>query len=132
MNQMPKPEIGNIVYLLNSDTNSLMPALVVEEITSRSIHGTECRHIVDPGNGRLFKLEETGKTYFLNLQSAREFLMSAASNIIDVAISRAEKSAESMKIKTSDVSTDNNENIRVDLGNGQSARVRINLPQEAL
>jgi hypothetical protein len=133
MNQMPKPEVGSIIYLLNPSTHSLIPALVIEEITSRTINGTECRHIVDPGNGRNLKLEETGNPYFLNLDSARTFLLEAATKIVDAAISRASKDANNLKPANSvEPFPEEDDNIRVDLGNGQTARVRFNIPQEAM
>jgi hypothetical protein len=132
MNQMLKPEVGSIVYLLNPSSHSLIPALVIEEITSRTINGTERRHIVDPGNGRTLKLEETSNPYFLDLDSARSFLLEAATKIVDAAIARANKDASILQPKPhAELFAEDVSNIRVDLGNGQTARVRINLPQEA-
>jgi hypothetical protein len=133
MNQMPKPEVGSIIYLLNPSSHSLIPALVIEEIISRTINGTECRHIVDPGNGRNLKLEDTGNPYFLNLDSARAFLLEAATRIVDAAISRAGKDASNLKPNNSvEPLPEENDSIRVDLGNGQTARVLFNIPQGAM
>lgn len=131
MNQAGKPEVGNIIYLLDANTNALMPVEVVEEITHRTYAGVEVFHVIKTPLGKSMRLEDAKVPYFLDIDSAKSFLLDTASKIVEVAIQKALKESQvfEKKKKSNDKQT-NEQDIRIDLGNGQTANFKLNLPQE--
>lgn len=134
MNQMSKPEVGNIIYLLDANTNSLVPVEVVEEITHRTSSDVDVFHIIRFPNGKTVRLEDAKSPYFLDVDSAKSFLLETATRIVDAAVQKALKEASifenKKKLPDKQMKNQDLQGVRVDLGNGQTANFKLNIPQE--
>ena len=124
-------DVGSIIYVLDSKTHALVPMQVVEEITKRTITGTEQQHIVRNSSGKCYTVEEMTSPVFNDLDTARAFLFETAEKLISVTVAKAQAEAEAKFTDTARTATgapESKERIVVDLGNGQRANLNIQLP----
>jgi len=139
--------VKDVVYLLDKKTQTLVPCLVVEIISSVSIDGEKTYHIVESPAKKKLKLENYGNPWFSSIEEAQAFLMETASSIIQKTVDKAILSAKevfgidsSILAEQSDNSLDqeslfkdvqnDGEHVKIDLGDGQIANVR--LPSEII
>ena len=139
--------VGDLIYVLDIKTHTVVPCKIVEKVSSIKIGGEEVHHIAETPSGKNFKLENYKNPWFTTIEDSRDFLKSAAEKLIAGTIQRAQKIAESSFGETmknevlpgSSMSLEPldeieiqrlNKNIQVDLGSGQIANV--SLPSELL
>lgn len=146
-------KVGAIVYLLDKKTQALVPCMVIEKVNSISLEGESTHHVVTSPAGKTLKIENYKSPWFETIDAAKTFLLDTAKKLIQDSANAALKVAketfpsnESDKEITEITSNiDDNEssllledvrslsnNVIVDLGNGQTAKVTIPDVAEAL
>ena len=117
--------VGQILFVLNAKSHTLLPAQVNEVVVSRTIKGETVQHILVLQGGK-------------KIDSAKSFLLSEAEKMIDTVISRAQGEAneyfdvpqEALPFAEPQAPSlpTQAEEMTVDLGDGRKARVT--LPEE--
>ncbi len=130
-------DVGSIIYVLDSKTHALVPMLVIEEITKRVLGSTEPerQHIVRNAAGKSYIVEEMASPVFNDLESARSFLTETAEKLINMTVVKAQSEAEANFSEAPRRATGDQgrrDDIIVDLGNGQKAKLNIHLPNGIL
>ena len=75
--------VGQVLYVLNSKSHSLLPAQVDEIVVSKTLRGETTQHILALQNGRKVALEDLKTPWFKELDAAKAFLLSEAEKMID-------------------------------------------------
>lgn len=132
--------VGEVIYLLDKKTQALVPCMVVEKVNSVSLQGETTHHVVKTPSGKTLKIEDYKSPWFNTIEDAKSFLMSAAKKLVEKSAESALKVAqevfnlpsqdssleppqdESILLQDAPVLT---EEIVVDLGNGQKAKVTM-------
>ncbi len=131
--------VGQVLYVLNSKSHSLLPAQVDEIVVSKTLRGETTQHILALQNGRKVALEDLKTPWFKELDAAKAFLLSEAEKMIDQIVVSAKASADQNFEKLSEVSApqalstvenipqlpEDVNQVTVDLGDGRKARVSI-------
>jgi hypothetical protein len=139
-------KVGQVFYLVGSETAKVIPFRVVEEVTRTTLDGVEKTFIAEVPDKKNTKVPVTklkGET-FTNLQDLRKHMIENAANAIDNMIARAEHLAEASfgfseqkdKSAISEVLKENNDEysvqekeesdkVSVDIGNGIIARMNL-------
>ena len=139
-------KVGQVFYLVGSETAKVIPFRVVEEVTRTTLDGVEKTFIAEVPDKKNTKVPVTklkGET-FTNLQDLRKHMIENAANAIDNMIARAEHLAEASfgfseqkdKFAISEVLKENNDEysvqekeesdkVSVDIGNGIIARMNL-------
>ena len=137
-------KVGDVIYLLDKKTQAMVPCLVVEKINSVSLQGESTHHMVSTPAGKTIKLEDYKSPWFETIDDAKSFLLDAAKKLIQKSADAALKVAkESFDVsdelqddlgQVTDISFDQVQNtsdqVVVDLGNGQTAKVTMPVPVE--
>ena len=145
--------VGSVVYLLDKKTHTVVPCQIVEQVKSITLEGEEIYHTVKTPNRKSLRLEDYSNPWFSDIDEAREFLLTAATSLIDTTIQKAKDTEEeyfpqaihplSLSVsekearqdtvtkktkrrnsKKEEAKTEVND-ITVDLGTGQKARVKL-------
>ena len=128
--------VGQLLFVLNNSTRSLMPAQVDEVVVSRTMRGETIQHILALSNGKKVVLEKLKSPWFRELKDAKSFLLSEAEKMIDVVINSAkEESEESFRLPAKEFEVEHypetprpqeeSQQLTVDLGDGRKARVSL-------
>ena len=134
-------DVGSIIYLLDKKTQSLVPCMVIEKVKSVTLEGENTHHIVVTPAEQKVRLENYKSPWFKTLDAAKEFLVEAALSLINKTVEKAVSASERSfnigtaledKISTpelpfeeSDISGLDKNDVVVDLGDGQVAKVTI-------
>ena len=150
--------VGELIYVLDVKTHTVVPCKIVEKVSSIKIDGEEVHHMAETPAGKNFKLESCKNPWFVTIEDSCDFLKSAAEKLISDTIQKTQKVAErsfgeniksvdELDILSTQVSSNGklsssgendlvnemqslNKSIQVDLGSGQVANV--SLPDELL
>jgi len=139
-------KVGQVFYLVGSETAKVIPFRVVEEVTRTTLEGVEKTFIAEMPDKKNTKVPVTklkGET-FTNLQDLRKHMIENAANAIDNMIAGAEHLAEASFgfsrqkdefADLKDLKEDNDEHsvqekeesdkVSVDIGNGIIARMNL-------
>lgn len=144
-------DVGAVIYLLDKKTQNVVPCRVVEKVSSISLDGENVHHVIETPAGKKLKLEDYKSPWFSSLEETRDFLMKSAATLVEASIQRAEavrektfpspnvidtthisetkELAEELSDESLVVSPEmSGEDVYVDLGNGQKAKV--NFPKD--
>ena len=83
-------EVGSIIYVINASAKSIVPAMVSEQIISKTVTGETVSHNVKLPNGKTTKLESLDVAFFSSLDEVRHYLFERAKEIIETGIKQAE------------------------------------------
>ena len=86
--------VGSVVYLLDKKTHTVVPCQIVEQVKSTTLEGEETYHTVKTPNQKSLRLEEYPNPWFSDIDEARDFLLAAATSLIDTTIQRAKDAEE--------------------------------------
>ena len=86
--------VGNVVYLLDKKTHTIVPCKVIEKINSISLAGEKTSHIIQSPSKKELTLENYKNPWFTDLTDARNFLLESAAALIDATISDTISSQE--------------------------------------
>ena len=129
--------VTDLIFVLDSKTHTVIPCKVIEKVTSESLEGEIVYHMVETPAGKNFRIEKCKHPWFSTIDDARDFLKTAAENLISETIQQAQAAAEdhfgeSTKnentledLNDMDAIQSVNENVKIDLGDGQIANVRL-------
>jgi len=68
-------DVGQIIYVLSSETDHIVPMQVCEELRRRSINGEEVTYLIASGpDKQTFKLNEINGKVFVSLELALDHL----------------------------------------------------------
>ncbi len=68
-------DVGQIIYVLSSETDHIVPMQVCEELRRRSINGEEVTYLIASGpEKQTFKLDEINGKVFMSLDLALDHL----------------------------------------------------------
>ena len=136
-------DVGQLLFVLDTNSRSIIPAQVDEVIVSKTVKGETVQHKLAFPNGKKAVLEKMSAPWFTEITDAKSFLLSEAEKMIDKVVENATQSAE--KHFQSSIQTDtsegvysppdqqtpilnNDDQLTVDLGDGRKAKVH--LPKE--
>ena len=132
--------VGQILFVLNSKSHSLLPAQVDEIVVSKTLRGETTQHILALQNGKKVALESLSSPWFTELEVAKRFLLAEAEKMIDKVVTSAQESAEQHFVSGPGVNIapgsslvhpehvalpEDLKQVTVDLGDGRQARVSL-------
>lgn len=137
-----KLDVGDIIYIIDPRTKSVVPARVNEQIVSKSLEGEKITHNLELPNGKEVSLETLDASFFKSLDDVREHLLKKAVNLIEIGVKNAaEVAKEKFALSSPEdplggilgpeslvTPSENMEDVHVVLENGQ--KVKVNLPPE--
>jgi len=145
---MPDIRVGDVIWIIDSDRHTIIPARVNEQIVSKTVSGEQTYHHVEFPSGKRQKLENVTAVWYDNLAGVRAHLLQRASELIEktvtsakeIALQKFQVNAEEEGESPNDqvdlseeallTSTDHTDSLRVALDSGQIVNVKV--PQEFL
>ena len=88
-----KTNVGDIIYILDSKTHTIIPCKIVEIVSSLRLEGESTFHIAEAPSGKSFKIEDLKSPMFKTIEDAKQHLLDAAEKLIDLTAKKAIKSA---------------------------------------
>lgn len=86
-----KLELGQVVYVATNTVQRILPALLLEELVTRTIDGTKTTYVVQVGHDQKIKCEED--KVFPTLKKAKDVLMQRFVTALDKIIDNSEQLA---------------------------------------
>ena len=87
--------VGNVIFVLNKETHSVVPCRIVEIVSSVTLKGQTTTHIVEtPSGKKRIRLEDHDTPWFETFESAKEYLLSAANDLVDQTMERTLRVAQ--------------------------------------
>tara|TARA_A100001011_G_C13959027_1_gene694478 strand:- start:204 stop:623 length:420 start_codon:yes stop_codon:yes gene_type:complete len=127
--------VGQVVYLLQTKSLSVVPVQVAEQITKNTLVGSETVYNVKiPGKEKMLDLSSFDGEVFENLSDVKDHMITNITYNIEKMISQASEiakqsfpEAESKVVVPESVTpiTTTSEKVQVDLGNGTLANVSL-------
>jgi hypothetical protein len=137
-------EVGQIIYILDNKKKALVPARVFEQVTSRTIQGKHIHHVLQLPKGirkdfEQVVLEKLSVPWFPDTESAKNFLLKEAEELINKAVLVAEDMSRECFLLEADsaqvVDQTNNEKdpqlaaeqikLKMDLGDGTIGNITV-------
>lgn len=109
MEQNKKYQVGQVLYIVPKNDNKVIPVLVVEEITKKTLKGSEVTYRIQSTNdtSKIYLIDEISGTFFTSPDAAKKSLIELAAaritKIVDIA---AKKAAEWYGNRSEQASTD--------------------------
>ncbi len=137
-------KVGDVIYLLDKKSQAMVPCLIIEKVNSVSLQGESTHHMVSTPGGKSLKLEEYKSPWFETIDDAKNFLLDSAKKLIqksaDAALKVAKETFDLPEETHQDLSQDTSrvleeaqnipDQVIVDLGDGQTAKVTMPVPVE--
>tara|TARA_B100000242_G_C43017272_1_gene473114 strand:+ start:179 stop:622 length:444 start_codon:yes stop_codon:yes gene_type:complete len=143
--------VGNVIFVLNRESHSVVPCRIVEIVSSVTLEGQTTTHVVEaPGGKKRIRLEDHDTPWFETFESAKEYLLSAANDLVTQTMNRALKVAQKSfgfeltnleHQKDTPEKIDSSETNQVAATNSESSelyvdmagqKVRVTLPKELM
>lgn len=135
-----KIDVGTIIYIIDPEEKTVIPARINEQIVSRKIDGETITHKLQLPSGKNHVLETLTIKYFMSLEEVRSHLMDRAKNVIDKGIEGAKTMAENKFGSFKETKPQHEiaitpeeipeESVQVTLPDGQIANVQVKIPKE--
>ena len=134
-------KIGKILWVINGETRTIVPVRIVEKITKETIQGERIEFIIETTTGKKINLSGLKDSYYETIDEARNFLLTAAQNLINDIVSKAQSSAKKFQTEQNteldpvqladrlDTMESAEAPTAIELPDGTMARVRIKVPQ---
>ena len=133
-------QINQILWVINGETQTVIPVQIVEKVTKETSSGVKTEFIVQTIAGKKVSLNSLNSPYFESSLDASNHLLAAAHQLIKKVIAKAEEAAK--KFPTNEISVQEpvqfleesdtiiqEEPEFITLPDGRQARVRIKLPE---
>ena len=112
--------VGNVIFVLNRESHSVVPCRIVEIVSSVTLEGQTTTHVVEPPGGKKrIRLEDHDTPWFETFESAKEYLLTAANDLVTQTMNRALKVAQ----KSFGFELPDNENQKSDIKIPQNSEV---------
>ena len=139
--------VGDLIWIIDSDRHSIIPARVNEQIVSKTVSGEKTYHNIQFPSGKTQKLENLAAAWYPTVGGVRQHLLKKAQEVIEKSILDGMAIASkkfNITVETEDdidhqvdlsqeVSGNNetpSDSVKVALDNGQIVNVKV--PQEFL
>lgn len=130
-------KIGKILWVINGDAHTIVPVKIVEKITKETLQGEQIEFVIETTSGKKLNLSNLKDRYYETIDEARNFLLTAAQNLINEIVDKALNSSKKFQVEHDPVQlADRLDTIdhaevptAVELPDGTMARVRIKVPQ---
>lgn len=133
---MPAYTVGQVVYLLQTKSFSVVPVQVVEQITKNTLNGSETVYNVKiPGKEKMLVLSSFDGEIFEDLVEVKAYMIkNVTSNIEKMVVQAGQLANQHFPEAEQEISVFNSEDnskpdqydsVKVDLGDGQLANVRV-------
>ena len=86
-------QINQILWVINSENQAVVPVKIVEKVTKETILGTKTEFIVSMISGKKLNLSQINGRYFEKSSEAYDYLLSSAVKLIKAVIVKAEETA---------------------------------------
>jgi len=88
---MKEYEVGQIIYLLSPKTLKVLPSLIVEEITRKTVNETQTKFVLQMPDekGTRVTIDEVKAKIFADVDELRSFMINNATQTIDILIENA-------------------------------------------
>jgi len=88
---MKEYEVGQIIYLLSPKTLKVIPSLIVEEITRKTVDETQTKFVLEMPDKQKTRvtIDEVKAEIFSDVESLRSFMIQNATQTIDKLIENA-------------------------------------------
>ncbi len=88
---MKEYEVGQIIYLLSPKTLKVLPSLIVEEITRKTVDATQTKFVLEMPDKKKTRvtIDEVKAKIFADVDTLREFMINNATQTIDKLIENA-------------------------------------------
>ncbi len=82
--------VGQVIYLLDTNRNAVLPARIFEQVTKKTIEGEEEAFFVEvPGSTNLLNLSDFDGLVFIDTDSAKNHLFETLKNNINSLVDKA-------------------------------------------
>jgi len=133
-------QINQVIWVINSENQSVIPVKVVEKITKETSTGVKTEFIVETVSGKKVNLSSISGPHFEDIQEASNHLLNAATQLIERVISKAVEAARKfqnvapaaqkmVQLDEEDDTMYQEEPEVITLPDGRQARVRVKLPE---
>jgi hypothetical protein len=92
--------IGQILWFINGENQSVVPVKIVEKVTKETITGVQTEFIVETASGKRSNLTSINGPYFEQIEQASEHLRNAANELINRVIAKAQETAKKFQVKS--------------------------------
>ena len=72
---MSSYEVGSIVYLLNKETLKIIPSVIKEEITKKTINDIDIHYVLELPDKSSIEMSDIKEKVFKDIESLREFML---------------------------------------------------------
>ena len=88
---MKEYEVGQIIYLLSPKTLKVLPSLIVEEVTRKTVNETQTKFVLQMPDkkGTRVTIDEVKAKIFADVSTLRDFMINNATQTIDSLIENA-------------------------------------------
>ena len=137
-------QVGDVIWIIDADRHTVIPARVNEQIVSKSINGEVTYHHIEFPSGKKQKLENLNAAWYANIEGVRNHLLQRAKDVVDKTIGSAKDVAqkkfnieliedsgfdnsiklESEAMKITELSQDP-DSVKVSLADGQVVNVKV-------
>lgn len=95
MDASKKYNVGQVLYIVPTNDNKVIPVLVVEEITKRTLKGSVVTYRIQSGGDatKVFMIDDVKGTFFASPDAAKKSLIEIASARINKIVDHAAKKA---------------------------------------
>jgi hypothetical protein len=138
--------VGDLVWIIDADRHTIIPARVNEQIVSKTVAGEKTYHNIEFPSGKSQRLEKIAAVWYPTLSDVRTHLLERAQTLIEKTVSNAKEVAEEkFEIIADDIRVESQVNlseeafisspetpdsVKVSLDSGQIVNVKV--PQEFL
>jgi len=82
-------EVGSIVYLLNKDTLKIVPSIIKEEITKKTVDSIDTQYVLELPDKSHIQMDSINESVFKDIPSLREFMLENTKKSVERLIKNA-------------------------------------------
>ena len=112
MNDNEKVKVGDLIWIIDAERHSVVPARVNEQIVSKTITGEKTYHHIEFPSGKKQKLENLTAPWYSKIDGVREHLLQRAKDAIEGTVNSAKNIAQ----EKFEIFLNEGSNEEVDLG----------------
>ena len=124
-------QVGQVVYLVSKKDTRIFPAMVIEQISRRTLAGEEESYIIEPPDKKASRvpLENIDAEIFVSLDLLKAHLLNEATSTIEKVVENAatvqKRVFKSEATIQDSVLQDSADSVEIDMGDGVKARVNL-------
>ena len=107
---MSSYEVGSIVYLLNKETLKIIPSVIKEEITKKTINEIDIHYVLELPDKSSIEMSDIKEKVFKDIESLREFMLDNTRKSVE----RLIKNAVEVENAVFRIGDNNSDTIKID------------------